>query len=150
MIMIMLCNVYVAAVIRYWLLWSASESQWTQNICITFVQCWTSVEDAGPTLYKCYTNILCLLHCKWANISYYSTSLEHFLVIYIVHFALISVYRIHGKMPFKRHNGIEMLSYAVHLAKTWIFRWMSSIFGRQSAQWIIVEGAPNTCCIQLL
>ena len=24
----------------------------TQNMCITFVQCWTNVEDVGPTLYK--------------------------------------------------------------------------------------------------
>ena len=29
------------------------SSQQTQNICITFIQCWT--------LYKCYTNVLCLL-----------------------------------------------------------------------------------------
>ena len=29
--------------------------------CMTFVQCWTNVEDVGPTLYKCYTNVLCLL-----------------------------------------------------------------------------------------
>ena len=36
-------------------------SQQTQNICITFIQCWTNVEDVGPTLYKCYTNVLCLL-----------------------------------------------------------------------------------------
>ena len=33
----------------------------TQNICITFVQCWTNVFDVGPTLYKCYTNVLCVL-----------------------------------------------------------------------------------------
>ena len=26
-----------------------------------FVQCWPNVEDVGPTLYKCYTNVLCLL-----------------------------------------------------------------------------------------
>ena len=32
----------------------------TQNICITFVQCQTNVEDVGLTLYKCYTNVLCL------------------------------------------------------------------------------------------
>ena len=32
-----------------------------KNICITFVQCWTNVEDVGPTLYKCCTNSLCLL-----------------------------------------------------------------------------------------
>ena len=36
-------------------------SQQAQNICITFVQCWSSVKDVGPTLYKCYTNVLCLL-----------------------------------------------------------------------------------------
>ena len=35
----------------------------TQIICITFIQCWTNVEDVGPTLYKCYrpTTVLCLL-----------------------------------------------------------------------------------------
>ena len=32
-----------------------------QNICITFVQCWTDVEDVEPTLYKCYKNVLCFL-----------------------------------------------------------------------------------------
>ena len=36
-------------------------TQQTQHICITFIQCWTNVEDFGPTLYKCYTNVLCLL-----------------------------------------------------------------------------------------
>ena len=36
-------------------------AQQTQNICITFIQCWTNVEDVGPALYKCYTNVLCLL-----------------------------------------------------------------------------------------
>ena len=36
-------------------------SQQTQNICMTFVQRWTNVEDVGPTFYKCYTNVLCLL-----------------------------------------------------------------------------------------
>ena len=36
-------------------------SQQTQNICITFVQCRPNVSDVGPTLYKCYTNVLCLL-----------------------------------------------------------------------------------------
>ena len=41
-------------------------SQQTQNICITCVQRWPNVFDVGPTLYKCYTNVmlykfLCLL-----------------------------------------------------------------------------------------
>ena len=33
----------------------------TQNICITLVQRRPNVFDVGPTLYKCYTNVLCLL-----------------------------------------------------------------------------------------
>ena len=37
------------------------KSQQTQNIGITFVQCRTNVEDVGPTLYKCYRNVLCSL-----------------------------------------------------------------------------------------
>ena len=36
-------------------------AQQTQNICITFVQRRHHVFDVGPTLYKCYTNDLCLL-----------------------------------------------------------------------------------------
>ena len=32
-----------------------------QIICITFIQRRPNVFDAGPTLYKCYTNVLCLL-----------------------------------------------------------------------------------------
>ena len=36
-------------------------SQQIQNICITFVQRRPSVFDVGPTLCKCYTNVLCLL-----------------------------------------------------------------------------------------
>ena len=38
-----------------------ATTQQTQNICITFIQCWTNDEDVGPTLYKCYTDVLCLL-----------------------------------------------------------------------------------------
>ena len=30
----------------------------TQNM---YMQCRTKVEDVGPTLYKCYTNVLCLM-----------------------------------------------------------------------------------------
>ena len=35
-----------------------SLAQQTQNICMPFIQCWTNVEDVGPTLYKCYANIV--------------------------------------------------------------------------------------------
>ena len=36
-------------------------TQQSQNVCITFVQRRPNVFDVGPTLYKCYTNVLCLL-----------------------------------------------------------------------------------------
>ena len=36
-------------------------SRQTQNFCITFVQRRPNVFNVGPTLYKCYTNVLCLL-----------------------------------------------------------------------------------------
>ena len=36
----------------------------TRNICKTSVECGTNVEDVGPTLYKYYTNVLCLLAIK--------------------------------------------------------------------------------------
>ena len=40
-----------------------NKSQQTQRICITFIQRRPNVFDVGPTLYKCYTNVLCLLGC---------------------------------------------------------------------------------------
>ena len=55
-------------------------SQQTQNICITFVQCWTNVEDVEPTLYKCYTHILCLLGCLLFQLIRCLTSLRQALV----------------------------------------------------------------------
>ena len=36
-----------------------THPQQAQIICIIFVQCWTNVEDVGPTLYKWSTNVLC-------------------------------------------------------------------------------------------
>ena len=41
------------------------QSQQTQNICITFIQRRPNVFDVGPTLYKCYTNVVCLLWCSY-------------------------------------------------------------------------------------
>ena len=38
-----------------------SPFQQTQHICITFVQRRPNVYDVGPTLHKCYTDVLCLL-----------------------------------------------------------------------------------------
>ena len=39
-------------------------SQQTQNICMTFVQCWTNIFNVGSTLCKCHTNVL-LRYCIW-------------------------------------------------------------------------------------
>ena len=48
-----------------------SHTWWTQTICITFAQRRPNVFDAGPTLYKCYTNVVLLgrptrvsVHCN--------------------------------------------------------------------------------------
>ena len=40
------------------------SAQQTQNICITFIQRRPNVFDVGPTLYKWYANVLCLLGAK--------------------------------------------------------------------------------------
>ena len=36
------------------------HTQQTQSMCIPFVQRRPNVFDVVPTLYKCYTNVLCL------------------------------------------------------------------------------------------
>ena len=49
-------------------------SQQTQNLCITFVQCGTNVKDVGPTLCKCYIDVLCFL----LSHTYYRVEMIHF------------------------------------------------------------------------
>ena len=39
--------------------WRPHSFPWIQNICITFIQRRPNVFDVGPTLFKCYTNVLC-------------------------------------------------------------------------------------------
>ena len=49
------------------------STQQTQTICTAIIQYWTNVEDVCPALYKCYTNVLCLLgsytegNINWQN-----------------------------------------------------------------------------------
>ena len=38
-----------------------ASTQQTQDVCITFVQRRPNVFNVGPTLYKCYTIVLCWL-----------------------------------------------------------------------------------------
>ena len=49
--------------------------QQTQNFCITFIQRRSNVFDVGPTLYKCYTNVLCLLGYGRCNLSFTNLSM---------------------------------------------------------------------------
>ena len=41
---------------------------------MTFIQCWTNDFDVGPTLYKCHTNVLCLL--GWTPLYSATTTIE--------------------------------------------------------------------------
>ena len=41
----------------------------TQNLSITFIQPRPNVFDVGPTLHKCYTNVVCLLTPIITNLS---------------------------------------------------------------------------------
>ena len=45
----------------------AIPAQQAQNVCITFIQRRPNVFEIGPTLYKSYTNVVCLLgeHIRW-------------------------------------------------------------------------------------
>ena len=61
---------------------SAMQTQQTQNICITFVQCWTNVEDVGQALYKCYTTVLWLLEKQTAVPAYLKLSRYFILPLY--------------------------------------------------------------------
>ena len=50
---------------------SVNMTQQAQNICIIFIQRRPNVFDVGPTLYKCYTDVLCLLGIStwcWFNV----------------------------------------------------------------------------------
>ena len=42
-----------------------TPSKQTQNICITFIQRRVNVFAVGPTLYKCFKNVLRLLRCNF-------------------------------------------------------------------------------------
>ena len=59
--------------------------QQTQNISITFIQCWTNVKDVGPTLYKCYTNVqFQITDCnpETANVGEFQTRQGVFIQLY--------------------------------------------------------------------
>ena len=55
----------------------SSTAQQTQNICIKFVQHRPNIFDVGPTLYKCYANVLfCTESATVVNLCCHSASLK--------------------------------------------------------------------------
>ena len=54
------------------------SAQQRQNICLTYLQFWTNVEDFRPTLYKFYANVLCLLgavnRCSYFGVHFFRIS----------------------------------------------------------------------------
>ena len=71
-----------------WLLFQTIKmtTQWTKNICLTFIQHRPNVFDVGPTLYKCYTDVLCLLgtECLTPYFSMISSSYYYYLLLFIL------------------------------------------------------------------
>ena len=61
------------------------NTQPTQNICITFVQCRPNVFDVGPTLYKCYTSVLVFTEyvCSDRTCVHYRMSGDRILHVYM-------------------------------------------------------------------
>ena len=51
--------------------------QRAQHICLTFVQRRPNVFDVGPTLYKCYTNALCMLGIYLDDFNYISINTDN-------------------------------------------------------------------------
>ena len=81
-------------------------TQQKQNICIPFVQCWTNVEDVGPTLYKWYTNVLRFLVVLRKESQYYCDNSTYLCIICnIIHIAFLAVdYRQNSDMYCAKFN----------------------------------------------
>ena len=54
-------NNYCVMLVSLWNNKSYVTSPSTYNICRGIIQCWSNIEDVGPMLNKCYTNVVCLL-----------------------------------------------------------------------------------------
>ena len=112
-----ICEIYSPRLMWFWLLYSVYTIHWrgtqhTQNICITCMQRRPNVFDVGPTLYKCYINILCLLGKDawcWEKTSF-SASNEFLLK----QLALFPFYSDHEGLNdwVRRHRGFKPLTVA--------------------------------------
>ena len=73
---------------------------------MTFIQCWTSVEDVGPTLYKCYANVFSVDF--FFSFSVDSTEKNVRLKTHAICFFYLR-YKINIKLTIYRHN-LQLLS----------------------------------------
>ena len=71
---------------------SVGITQQTQNICITFIQGWTNVEDIVPTLHKCYTNVSCLLGTRLNYLEYNNVDFLRCDIIFSIIFGDAIIY----------------------------------------------------------
>ena len=82
------------------------------NICT--MQCWTIVADVGPTLYKWYTHLLCLLGCSFVchfNFNGEHTVLQPFWRIkLIVHIAISVLPCTHFHLKQVKHFRVKCLA----------------------------------------
>ena len=84
-----------------------SLSTYPVNICITFMQCWANVDNAGPTLYKCYTNVLCQLDTA-IHLLNFSEILSRF-IFHILHLRLCKSFLVvHAKASNDAVRGGEL------------------------------------------
>ena len=58
-------------------------------MCKTFIKCWPNVEDVGPTLYKCYTNVLCSLGYQLSGLAY--SRMNSRLLLGVLNYPLVFV-----------------------------------------------------------
>ena len=67
-----------------------------------FVQCWTNVENVGPTLYKCYTDVLCLLGRRMdRDVNHFDDFSKWFIVLKKVLSPVLFIFRpLMNKTPF--------------------------------------------------
>ena len=103
-----------------------------QNICITVVQCWSNVEDVGPTLFKGCINVLCLLGCAIqfqedmnnkefrAHINTKKNRRVYFIIKYYSFFLVHrTLYECHIQIPYNIDFFVQYFSVGVIIVGLW-------------------------------
>ena len=80
------------------------STQQTQNNCITYIQCWTNVEDVGPTLHKCYTSVVFAVH------AFYFLEIPHLrpdALLFLSHVLQMGIIEIKWMIKHNRYKTLE-------------------------------------------